>query len=91
MKTRINLYDHAAGLRDTIVVPLAHDVTVHRLQLAIGEPQADSYEIFDEDIAVYARVDTESITVHVFSYAADAAAAEWNRIVGTLIRKGVVA
>ena len=84
MKTRINLYDHAAGLRDSIIIPLSHNEVVHRLRLAIGEPQADSYELFDEDIAVYARVDTESIAVHIFSYSADAAAAEWNRIVGTL-------
>ena len=89
MKTRINVYDHAAGLRDTVEVPLSRDVTVNRLRKAIGEPQADSYEIFEDDFTVYARVDAEPITVHIFSYSADGAAGEWNRIVGTLIGRVV--
>ena len=89
MKTRINLYDHAAGLRDTITVPLSRDATVCRLRQAIGEPQADSYEIFAEDIEIYARLDTTPIIVHIFSYSADAAAGAWNEIVSALTRRAL--
>ncbi len=82
MKTRINIYDHAAGMRDSITIPLSHDATVCRLRKAIGEP---TFEVFDEDIAVYARVDVEPIAIHIFSYSAEAAAGAWNEVINTLM------
>ena len=85
MKTRINLYDHAAGLRDSIEVPLTRDETVHRLRQAIGEPQ-----FFTEDgIAIYARVDTEPITMHVFSCSTVTAAGAWNEVINVLTRRAL--
>ena len=86
MKTQINLFDHASGLRDTIVVPISRDEVVQRLRRIIGEPQ---FEIFDEDFAMYMRIDIGPIIIHVFSYSADAAAAAWNEIVGTLQRRAI--
>ena len=87
MKTQINIFDHVAGIRDSVEIPLPLGVIVRRLQSAIGEPQ---FEIFDgDDVSVYARVDDSPIVVHVFGYSADAAAARWNEILGEITRKGV--
>ena len=83
MKTRINFFDHASGLRDTIEVPLCRDIAVNRLRLAIGEPE---FEVYGEDdgIAIYARIDVSPIAVHLFSYSAAVAAGARNELVGTL-------
>ena len=89
MKTRICMFDHAAGLRDTIEVPLGRNATICRLRQVIGEPDADSYEIFSEDIEIYARVDVEPITMHIFSYSPGGAAGAWNEIVSALTRRAL--
>ena len=90
MTTRINLFDHSSGLRDTVEISLPRDLLIHRLQAAIGKP---SFELDDDgEVSVYARVDCKTVAVHVFSYPynSQAASARWNEILNTLTKKAVV-
>ena len=83
MKTRINIFDHSNGQRDTVEIALPRNVVIEQLRVSLCEP---NFELWEHNYA-YARVDGEGIALHLFGICPEAIAAAQNEILGAIRRR----